>query len=128
MDEAVVWDKWVLQVPDPAHAPSNDARWAEGRDPGGADSSSGSGGGGQPAAAAPPAVNEKLLAWGLPLDVARDALNPGKLLSPGGGPCFLLRIGFNNHMPCLLQALQTPSLLAPSPWTTRPIGCLACRL
>ena len=126
LDEAVVWDKWVLQVPDPAHAPSNDARWTEGRRSG--DAGSSSGGGGQSASAEPPAVNKKLLAWGLPLDVARDALNPGKLLLPGGGPCFLLCSVFDCHMPCLPQALQTPSHLAPSPWTTRPTGCLACRL
>ena len=71
MDEAVVWDRWVLQAPDPLYAPGNDSRWTEG-----------SGDGGQPAAAVP-AVNQKLIAWGLPMDVAQDALNPGKLRSPG---------------------------------------------
>ena len=82
VEEAAVWERWVLRQLDPWHGPANDARRTEGRVA--ADAGSSGGGGGRPAAPAP-AVNQKLLGWGLPEDVARDALNPGTLRLEGLG-------------------------------------------
>lgn len=86
-DEAVMWQRHVLAVPDPRYDPTRDEdrQQAAQTQPGKKtpqqrlvtqeceDGSAATGTGSHP----PPPPNSQLLAWGLSVDVASDALNPG---------------------------------------------------
>jgi len=67
-DEAVMWERNVLNIHDPRYLPSNDADVV----------ATGLGGAGaKEEGTDPPPVNSQLLRWGLELKYASDAVNPG---------------------------------------------------
>ncbi|KAL4858574.1 hypothetical protein ACK3TF_001528 [Chlorella vulgaris] len=86
LDEAMVWHRYVLPVADPRYAASS-AHCGTSTSAGLSATSANEAASDQPAAAAAaagepnstasPPINRQLVAWGLDVQVARDAVNPG---------------------------------------------------